>query len=82
MNKMADGAIPPVWTALEAEGLGCNLQHYNPLIDVKVANEWGIDSEWGLKAQMVFGKPTAPPGPKQMIPAEERMKVFGARQSQ
>lgn len=28
-----------VWTALEAEGLGCNLQHYCPLIDAKVAAE-------------------------------------------
>ena len=27
-----------VWTALEAEGLGATLQHYNPLIDDEVGN--------------------------------------------
>ncbi|KAF4628873.1 hypothetical protein G7Y89_g9278 [Cudoniella acicularis] len=29
-----------VWTALEAEGLGANLQHYNPLIDLKSVGFW------------------------------------------
>ena len=27
-----------LWVALEAEGLGANLQHYSPLIDAKVAD--------------------------------------------
>jgi predicted oxidoreductase (fatty acid repression mutant protein) len=31
-----------IWTALAAEGMGCNLQHYNPLIDERVRNEWGL----------------------------------------
>jgi predicted oxidoreductase (fatty acid repression mutant protein) len=44
-----------MWTALEAEGLGCNLQHYNPLIDNKAKEHWGLDMEWSLKAQLVFG---------------------------
>ncbi|GAW19224.1 hypothetical protein ANO14919_087090 [Xylariales sp. No.14919] len=26
-----------VWTMLAAEGLGCNLQHYNPMVDDQVA---------------------------------------------
>lgn len=50
-----------VCTALEAEGLGCNLQHYHPLIDVKVSTEWNIDPDWSLKSQTVFGKPTGQP---------------------
>lgn len=29
-----------LWTAFEAEGLGCNLQHYNPIIDQKAKTEW------------------------------------------
>lgn len=29
-----------LWTALEAEGCGCNLQHYNPIIDQKAKTEW------------------------------------------
>jgi predicted oxidoreductase (fatty acid repression mutant protein) len=30
------------WTALEAEGLGANLQHYNPLPDQKASEIWNI----------------------------------------
>ncbi|EIM89054.1 Nitroreductase [Stereum hirsutum FP-91666 SS1] len=70
-----------VWTALEAEGLGASLQHYNPLIDAKVSAEWGIPLEWSLIAMLPFGKPTAPAGPKptgMKKPIEERLKVFGA----
>jgi uncharacterized protein len=44
-----------LWTALEAEGFGANLQHYNPLPDQKAAAEWNIPLEWSLKAQLVFG---------------------------
>nr|POF06963.1 putative nitroreductase hbn1 [Quercus suber] len=44
-----------LWTALHAEGLGCNLQHYNPLPDQQAAATWNIPAEWSLKAQMVFG---------------------------
>jgi len=64
-----------VWTALEAEDLGCNLQHYNPLIDVRVATEWNIDPEWSLKSQMVFGKPTERPEPKSFKPLEDRFQL-------
>lgn len=69
--------IPVVWTALEAEGLGCNLQHYNPHIDTKVASEWKLPATWQLKAQLVFGKPTGQPGEKVFGGVEERLKVFG-----
>lgn len=44
-----------LWTALEAEGLGANLQHYNPLPDAKAAAQWNIPTTWDLKAQLVFG---------------------------
>ncbi|PVH79022.1 Nitroreductase [Cadophora sp. DSE1049] len=66
-----------IWTALEAEGLGANLQHYNPLIDQKVADTWGIDKDWVLNAQLVFGTPAGEPGEKSFIPVEERFKSFG-----
>jgi len=67
-----------VWTALEAEGLGANLQHYNPLIDQKVAATWGVSSDWELNAQLVFGKKEGEAGGKEFKPLEERFKVFGA----
>lgn len=65
-----------VWTSLEAEGLGASLQHYNPLIDEKVRNEWNLPESWKLIAQMPFGKPTAEPGDKEFQPLEQRVKVF------
>ena len=33
-----------LWVALEAEGLGANLQHYNPIIDERVAAQWNLPS--------------------------------------
>lgn len=65
-----------LWTALEAEGMGVNLQHYNPLIDTRLATDYGIPETWSLKAQMVIGKPTGPPAEKTFQPIEERIKVF------
>ncbi|KAL8650908.1 MAG: hypothetical protein Q9226_004951 [Calogaya cf. arnoldii] len=70
-----------VWTALETEGLGVNLQHYNPMIDVRLETEYKVPSTWNLKAQMVLGKPTSGPAVenKEFKPIEERMKVYGAK---
>ncbi|NHN31824.1 nitroreductase family protein [Paenibacillus agricola] len=65
-----------IWTALELEGLGANLQHYNPLIDEKVKADWNLPESWQLVAQMPFGKPTAPAGEKQFKPMEDRLLVF------
>lgn len=65
-----------VWTALEAEGFGASLQHYNPLIDEEVKQTWSIPDSWRLIAQMPFGKPTAAPGEKAFQPLEERVKFI------
>ncbi|GAW17290.1 hypothetical protein ANO14919_067450 [Xylariales sp. No.14919] len=66
------------WTTLEAEGLGANLQHYNPLIDERVAAEWGIPAHWQLTAQLVFGGKAGEAGPKDHLPLTETFKVAGA----
>jgi len=66
-----------LWTALEIEGFGASLQHYNELIEDEVKKEWGIPENWKLIAQMPFGKPTANPGEKEFQPLENRIKVFG-----
>lgn len=66
-----------IWTALASLDIGANLQHYNPIIDKKVASTWNIDEHWELNAQMVFGAIEQPAGEKAFKPAEERMKVFG-----
>jgi uncharacterized protein len=65
-----------IWTALEEEGFGVSLQHYNEVIDADVRKEWSIPDHWKLIAQMPFGKPTAPPDEKQFLPIENRVKVF------
>ncbi len=65
-----------IWTALEMEGLGASLQHYNELIEADVKKEWNVPANWKLIAQMPFGRPTAQPPEKQFQPLEERVKVY------
>ena len=65
-----------IWTALELEGFGASLQHYNELIEVEVKKEWNIPDNWKLISQMPFGKPTAQPDEKQFQPLAERIKIF------
>ena len=66
-----------IWTALASIDVGANLQHYNPIIDKKVASEWNIDEHWELNAQMVFGAIEKLAGDKAFKPVDERMQVFG-----
>lgn len=72
-----------MWTALEAEGLGANLQHYNPLVDQKAAEIWNVPMEWQMKAQLVFGgiEPDAKDKlpTKSEEPIEKRLFVHGAK---
>ncbi|KAF2482754.1 Nitroreductase-like protein [Neohortaea acidophila] len=71
-----------LWTALETEGLGCNLQHYNPIVDKEAAETWKVPAEWELIAQLVIGQPAegAREGlaKKEMKPVEERLHIHGA----
>jgi len=66
-----------VWTAFAKEGLGASLQHYSPLIDAKVKEEWGVPETWQLKSQMVFGRPTTGAGEKVFSSVEDRVLVSG-----
>ncbi len=65
-----------IWTALEIEGFGASLQHYNELIENDIKKEWSIPENWKLIGQMPFGKPTANLDEKQFLPLEQRIKVF------
>lgn len=67
-----------IWMALASLDIGANLQHYNPVIDKKVADAWNIPADWELNAQIVFGAIEQPAGDKAFQPIAERMKVFGA----
>lgn len=49
-----------VWAGLAEENIGASLQHYNPLIDDKVRETFGIPKSWKLNAQMPFGNVIKP----------------------
>lgn len=65
-----------IWTALEGEGLGASLQHYNEIIESGVKEAWHIPQNWKLIAQMPFGQPLAPVGEKEFGPIEDRVKIY------
>ncbi|KAK3696617.1 putative nitroreductase [Vermiconidia calcicola] len=49
-----------IWKALQLEGLGCNLQHFNfmPEFTDAVRERWDLPKTWELKSQLVFGAPS------------------------
>ncbi|GAA5830652.1 hypothetical protein JCM11251_002550 [Rhodosporidiobolus azoricus] len=65
-----------LWTALAAEGVGANLQHYGNLIESDIEKAFSTPANWKIRAQLVFGSPLAPAGEKEFKPLEERVKVF------
>lgn len=65
-----------VWTALADAGVGASLQHYNPLIDAAVAQEWNVPPSWTLRAQMPFGANAGGFGEKTFMDDAERFRVF------
>ncbi|MFV0558759.1 MAG: nitroreductase family protein [Enterococcus sp.] len=68
-------ATANVWVALNEAGLGANLQHYNPLIDNPVAEEFAIPNNWVLRSQLVFGSKEGEAGEKEHLADEERFLV-------
>lgn len=64
-----------VWTALAENGIGANLQHYNPLIDAAIAKEFNLPQSWKLRSQMPFGSIKAPAGEKEFMADDQRFKV-------
>ncbi|KAJ5729808.1 Nitroreductase [Penicillium malachiteum] len=66
-----------LWTAMSERGLGASLQHYSPLVDSMVVEQWKVPATWQLKAQLVFGELTGRPPQKASLPLEDRMFVYG-----
>lgn len=66
-----------IWSALAGKGVGANIQHYNPVVDEATRAAFDIPSDWQLVAQMPFGKPTDSPAEKELIPANQKVKVIG-----
>ncbi|TPR18183.1 MULTISPECIES: nitroreductase family protein [Apilactobacillus] len=65
-----------VWTGLAENGIGANLQHYNPLIDEDVTKEFGIPESWKLRSEMDFGSIESPAGDKDYMDDDKRFKLF------
>ncbi|PYI05185.1 Nitroreductase [Aspergillus sclerotiicarbonarius CBS 121057] len=66
-----------LWTALSEHGLGASLQHYSPLVDSMVVEQWNVPAKWELKAQLVFGEPTGSAREKECLSVEDRILVYG-----
>lgn len=66
-----------VWMALAEAGIGASLQHYNPLPDARVAQEWDIPESWVLRAQMPFGSHAGEVGDKTFVDDAIRFRVAG-----
>jgi predicted oxidoreductase (fatty acid repression mutant protein) len=64
------------WVALANNGIGANLQHYNPIIDELVSDAFDIPQNWQLRAQMPFGSIEAPAQDKDYMDRTSQFKVF------
>ncbi|WP_334150708.1 nitroreductase family protein [Hyphomicrobium sp.] len=64
-----------VWTMLANKNIGASLQHYNPIVDAKVAATWDVPSSWRLRAQMPFGSNEAPFPDKEFMPDAMRFRT-------
>lgn len=54
--NQANGMLQIIlWTALREQGIGANIQHYNPVIDEAVKKLFNVPDSWKLIAQMPFG---------------------------
>lgn len=65
-----------VWTALADSDIGASLQHYNPIIDEEIAKSFGIDEDWKLRAQLVFGSIEQKIVEKPHIDYAQQFKVY------
>lgn len=68
-----------VWTGLYDMGLAANIQHYNPIIDARVREAFGVPEGLRLVCQMVFGRPTGDRPVKRRLSGEDMVSVGHAR---
>ncbi len=54
--EQANGMLQiSIWEGLRELGIGASLQHYNPFIDKRVKEKFGLEDNYKILAQMVFG---------------------------
>lgn len=64
-----------IWTALEENKIGANLQHLNYASKL-LQDHFNLPKNWTLKAEMPFGSIEGPAGKKEFMKDEDRIKVF------
>ncbi|KAF2995479.1 hypothetical protein E8E14_003577 [Neopestalotiopsis sp. 37M] len=67
-----------VWTALELEGFGANLQHMNaiPPVEAALKKFLAVPEDWKLKAHLNFGEEAQPhPEIPTKLPASETLTI-------
>lgn len=68
-----------IWTALELEGFGANLQHMAvfPAAEEAIRKELNVPAEWSLKGNMNFGGMAQEhPARPDKLPLEQTVKVY------
>lgn len=68
-----------VWTALELEGLGANLQHFQsmPPAEAAIKKFCGVPDDYSLKAHLNFGDEAQPhPEVPKKLPFSETLKII------
>ena len=65
-----------VWTSLADSGLGASLQHYNPAVDTAVADYFGIEKSWLMRAQLVFGSIEGSVQEKEEPEDQDRFRIY------
>ncbi len=65
-----------IWTMFAENNIGANLQHYNPIIDEKLAQTFNINTSWTLIAQMPFGGILKKADKKTNAETKERFKIL------
>ena len=68
-----------VWTGLYDMGLAANIQHYNPIIDDRVGEAFGVPEGLRLVCQMVSGRPTGDRPVKRRLSGEDMVSVGHAK---
>lgn len=67
-----------VWTALELEGLGANLQHLQaiPPVEAEIKKFLQVPDDYSLKAHLNYGDEAQPhPDVPEKLPVSETLKV-------
>lgn len=68
-----------VWTGLYDMGLAANIQHYNPIIDDRVREAFGVPEGLRLVCQMVFGRSMGDRPVKRRLSGEDMVSVGHAK---